>query len=59
MKFLDIHNLANMLTLEQLGISVPEEKTYERIPFGKEMRKEFQFGPGWRNMNHGLQPSSL
>lgn len=43
-----------MLTLRELGISMPEEKTYERVPFGKEMRKQFQFGEGWRNMNHGL-----
>lgn len=43
-----------MLTLEELGISMPEEKTYERVPFGKEMRKQFQFGEGWTNMNHGI-----
>lgn len=43
-----------MLTLGELGISMPEEKAYERVPFGKEMRKQFQFGDGWTNMNHGL-----
>lgn len=42
-----------MLTLEELGIDRPQEQKYERVPFGKEMRKHFQFGEGWKNMNHG------
>ena len=42
-----------MLVHEELGIDMPEEQKYERVPFGKEMRKHFQFGEGWTNMNHG------
>lgn len=44
------------LTLKDMGIVVAEAKTYARVPFGREMRKEFQFDPEWRNMNHGLLP---
>jgi selenocysteine lyase/cysteine desulfurase len=41
------------LSLEELGFVEPEKKTYERTPFGKEMRKHFMFAPSYRNLNHG------
>jgi hypothetical protein len=39
------------------GLSLNEKTktTYERIPFGKEMLKQFPFGPNFKNLNHGMK----
>jgi hypothetical protein len=36
------------------GLSLHEKITYERVPFGKEMLKQFPFGPDFKNLNHGM-----
>jgi hypothetical protein len=36
------------------GPGVSKEIVYEPTPFGKEMLKHFAFGPGWKNLNHGI-----
>lgn len=51
-----------MLDLASLRISSPEERKYERTPFGKEMLKHFLLDPEYHNMNHasfGSTPKAL
>jgi hypothetical protein len=37
------------------SLSIHDETTYQRIPFGKEMLKQFPFDPEFKNLNHGMQ----
>lgn len=37
------------------GLSLNENTTYQRMPFGKEMLRQFPFGPNFKNMNHGTE----
>lgn len=41
---------------EALSLDGGARSTLKRVPFGKEMRKQFSFDPKWRNLNHGLEP---
>jgi hypothetical protein len=36
-------------------LSLHKRNTYQRIPFGKEMLKQFPFDPKFKNLNHGMQ----
>ena len=40
-------------------VSLTNESTYQRTPFGKEMLKHFCFDPSFKNLNHGIQSSSI
>ncbi len=37
------------------NLSLDQKHVYQRVPFGKEMRKQFAFAPNFRNMNHGIE----
>lgn len=37
------------------GLSLDEKTSYQRIPFGKEMLKQFSFGSNFKNLNHGME----
>jgi hypothetical protein len=40
-------------------VSLDDVSTYKRTPFGKEMLKHFLFDPDYKNLNHGISPSSI
>jgi hypothetical protein len=42
-----------MGSVEKLSLEEKAPRKYERIPFGKEMAKQFLFSPSFKNMNHG------
>lgn len=36
------------------SLSLVDDGSYQRIPFGKEMAKHFLFDSKFKNMNHGM-----
>jgi len=38
---------------QELSLDNNVKTQLKRVPFGKEMLKEFSFSPQWRNLNNG------
>lgn len=42
------------IQLKAQEASPQSHQKYERVPFGKEMLKQFSFDPEYHNVNHGM-----